>query len=354
MNAHKLGLKKNMLVSFIFILLIFSLTSCYSVQSLFRPNIPEGWLGYYLRLETDLEDKDYGTATVLLLKEVQKSYYVIQKITSGGYLNEEYKVNITSVYPNSYGADIQLPSEKYPKDISLSKGDKSLPSYMAELRTPRVVDDSVPYIIIDPSFGDVYFKITGIETPEDIKNFEAAFMANKKAKETEAQERLEQERKDILELVSSSKELLLNLLVNKKMYFIPQNSSFIWNGPELFQSELLSDGETIKFTSLSNHPYATGRIFLLSWESDQDYLASVELLKLLWGKTIDKKTPLPFRPTVDYDLGGQWFMGILEGVTSNFRKVLNMYALESNQSDHTIYLTKDSLSVDLYILLENE
>ncbi|MDD2297251.1 MAG: hypothetical protein PHX79_05495 [Sphaerochaetaceae bacterium] len=86
MNAHKLGLKKNMLVSFIFILLIFSLTSCHSVQSLFRPNIPEGWLGYYLRLETDLEDKDYGTATVLLLKEVQKSYYVIQKITSGGYL----------------------------------------------------------------------------------------------------------------------------------------------------------------------------------------------------------------------------------------------------------------------------
>lgn len=77
-----------------FILLIFSLTSCYSIQSLFRINIAEEYLGYYLRLETDPEEKDYGIATVLLLKEVHKSYYVIQKITSAGYMKEEYKVKV--------------------------------------------------------------------------------------------------------------------------------------------------------------------------------------------------------------------------------------------------------------------
>lgn len=329
-----------------FILLIFSLTSCYSIQSLFRINIAEEYLGYYLRLETDPEEKDYGIATVLLLKEIHKSYYVIQEITRDGYRKEEYKVTLTSKWADSYCAVIQLPSEEYPEDIRLSKGDESPPSYMTELHKSQMIDESVPYIIIDPSFGDVYFKITGIETPEDIKNLEAAFIANENTKEAEEQARLEKQRNERIGLINKSKEFLIELLANKKMYLIPQTSSFNWNGPELFQSELLPDGETMRLTSLSNNPYVSGRIFLISWPSEEEVIDYWVLLGL--GGFIDLSSPAPVSPTVNSDLGGEYILKVEEGETSNLRKTLNMYELES---DHTIYLTKDRYSVDLFILL---
>jgi len=349
LNTHKLRSIKSILVLLMFILLIFSLTSCYSVQSLFKYKITEEYLGYYLRLETDPEEKDYGTAKVLLLKEVHKSCYVIQEITRDGYRKEEYKVKLTGAYDDRYYADIQLPSEEYSEDIELSKGDERLPSYMTELHKPQAVDESVPYIIIGHSFGDVYFKIAGIETPEDINNLEAAFIANEKTKEAEEQARLEKQRSERIGLINKSKEFLIELLANKKMYLIPQTSSFNWNGPELFRSELLPDGETMRLTSLSNNPYVSGRIFLLSWPSEEDVIDYWVLLGL--GGFIDLSSPAPVSPTVNSDLGGEYILKVEEGETSNLRKTLNMYELES---DHTIYLTKDRYSVDLFILLEDE
>lgn len=354
MHINKSGLVKSVLNSLLFTLLIFSLTSCYSIQSIFEKKISEKWLGYYLYLETNPKEVTYGTATVLLLKKSNDGGFVIQKITSHEIFADELKVSVTDSYLDEYYyASIQVPSEDYPDSIKLNKGYRLPPSHFTELLNLQETDKSVPYMEVNPSsFNTIYyFKISGIETPEDIKNLEASFIAKEKEKEAEYQSHLEKVISDYLESNNKSKKFLISLLGNKKMYFIPQTSEFGWNGPQLFESEILADGETIKFTSLSKNPYLSGRIFLLSWNSDG--LSDSAEIWQYFRENKDKQDLIKFNPIVDYDLGGQWLLRIRNEILPDLKKVLDMYGLES---EYSIYLKTYELfaGVYLYIVLEDE
>lgn len=310
-------------------------------------------MGYYISLETDTREDTYGTATVLLLKKTNYGGYVIQKITSRGISAEEFKVSVTDVYPNSYKIRIQELSEGYPDSIRLANWTLSRPSFIPELINLQIINGSFPYMSDNSSSSSefIYFKISGIETPEDIKNLEASYIAKEKAKKAEDQARFEKERSDYLLSNDTSIKLVTSLLGNKNIYFISQASEFGWTGPLLFKSEILPDGETIRFTSLSDNRYLSRRNFLLSWDIDDD-TSDFEKIRQYFGENLATQNLIKFNPIVDADLGGRWLLRIRKEIFTDLKEMLDMYGLES---DYCIYLIRDEgfPSPALYIVVED-